>query len=842
MLALLFAVVGRPALAGPNVALDNILVSKQNGITNIQIWPACTMSYEDHVPTGAGLELRIRVRTDGECAELLQEVSAEAYLPLGRRLGNVDEVLFDALGGGDTFITLRFSRASQFEVRQHPVGWIEILVDTNVDSSVLPASVPPPLDAEPPAVVAAPRSVPEDTGCRATRTEPARRRVTAPRVVAPSATGEFVVQLGVFESAERAVRALQSTGTPHFAYVTDFEINGRDWHGLQVGFFDSETDAEAVLDGLRNTFPDSWVRYVNPDEARAAQDRGDLRASLELDVPAVRVSRDDAGDGAEIDALMSAGRQAMLDRRYEDAISSYTSVLEVGGHSRRADAREYIGVAYERSGQTEHAIAEYRAFLDEFPSGDGAARVDTRLTSLTTAAVPTVTARAPASRSGSGDRWQVFGGVSQYYWRNQEQIVHDGNYRVTGSGVLLLGDVTAQRRGSRFDVFARANGGYEFNLVEYDDDGNAGWLSNAFVDVTDLDLGLQARVGRQTRPADGVIDRFDGAALTYQWKPDLAFSVSAGFPVDSPRFVTGTQRFFYAASARMEDLWDRLDVTAYTQQQTVDGITDRQAVGGEVRLREGPLRVVGLLDYDLSYQVLNTLLVNGSWLLDNGWRVNGMLRAGAQPYLTTRNALTGQTARSIDELSETYTEGQIRTLARDRTADALTASVGIDIPLSERLDLSLDVSTRAADATVASGGVASIPETGTQFYVNANLVGSSLLRQGDLTLLTLRHDATRTRDSSTVIIDTRLPFGEGLRINPRLSLTRRIDNASDTEQIVATPSIRILYRWRSLMLDLEAGGRWSSRDLPPGEIDAFTPDGTEELTGGFVNLGYRLEF
>ena len=93
-----------------------------------------------------------------------------------------------------------------------------------------------------------------------------------------------------------------------------------------------------------------------------------------------------------------------------------------------------------------------------------------------------------------------------------------------------------------------------------------------------------------------------------------------------------------------------------------------------------------------------------------------------------------------------------------------------------------------------------------------------------------------------IMIDSRLPFGEGLRINPRLSFVQRTDNRTDTDQSIASGSLRVIYRWKALMIDLEAGGRWSNRDLPPTEFDPFTVDGTEELTGGFVNLGYRLEF
>ncbi len=836
-LLIVVMLVSGAAAAAPNLALENILVSKTNGVTNVQIWPACRMRYVDHAPGGIGLELRIRVSASGECSELLEGVSSEVYLPGGRRLGGVSDVRFDALASGDTFITLRFDRPQQFDVRQHTIGWIEVFIDTNVDSRTLPANLPPPLDTEPDPAVPPPSLAVEPPP----RPAAAPRRAPTRRQAAPSEIDEFVVQLGVFESVDRAVEALLRVGTAHFSYTTDFEINGTVWHGLQVGFFDSESAAEAVLLELRPTFPDSWVRFVTPSEAGDARDHGALRVSQNGQMPAVRVTQSANGDSGDMSTWMSAGRQALLDRRYSDAIDSYTRVLEHPDSQHRATAREYIGVAYERTGQRGNAVAEYRAVLAEFPDGEGAARVESRLTSLLTATAAAAVAPETGPRPQT-DGWQVYGGVSQYYWRNEEQLVHDGNRLVSSSGMLALGDVTASRRGSRFDVLARANGGYQLNLVESDGTGDVGWVSDAYVDIVDNALGLQAKVGRQTRRSDGAIGRFDGAAFRYQWTPDLSLSVSSGFPIDSSRSATETERFFYAASAQVENLWEMLSVNAYAHLQTVDGIADRRAVGGEVQYREGPVNVVGLVDYDFSYSMLNTLLVNGTWALQNDWRLNGVVRVGAQPYLTTRNALAGQAANSIDELLETYTEGQIRTLARDRTAQATTMSAGVSLPLTERIRLSLDLTARQSDATEASGGVASIPDTGTQMFYNATFVGSSLMRQGGLTVLTLRHDATRTRDSSMLMIDTRLPFGEGLRINPRLSLVSRTDNLSGVDQLIASPSIRIVYRWNALMIDLEAGGRWSSRELPPAEFDPFTTDGTEELTGGFVNLGYRLEF
>ena len=826
------------ALAEQNEVLDNILVSKVNGITTLQIWPGCELKYVDHTPSEAGMELRIRVEAGSDCDEILTDFQTEVYLPLGRRMGKVNDITFDALNKRDTFITLHFTEPQKFQVKQHTVGWIEVFVDTTVASASLPPNVPPPLvkpapAAPKPRVFAASEAPP--------RTAPTRRQTPTRQNVPTSSQGDFVVQLGVFESPELATQQLLRSDTEHFAYTTSFEINGKTWHGLQVGFFNSEADAERVLQNLQRLFPDSWVRYVQPDEASTAKASGGLRAASTDQVPAVRIDGNAAATDGELRSLMASARQALIERRYADAVRDYTRVLQVPNHPYRPQAREYLGVAHERNRQIANAIAEYQAFIAEFPNDDNLRQVQGRLTALETAIAfnDAEPQRGTAGRSGE---WELFGGVSQYYWRNQEQLVHDGNHVVSASGLLALGDVTASRRGERFDVLARFNGAYQFNLVEFDDAGDIGWVSDAYIDVVDTRWDLQGRFGRQTQRGDGVLGRFDGASLKYQWKPDISFGVSAGFPIDSPRFISESHRVFYAASATVENLWDKIDVSAFTHQQTVDGIQDRQAVGGEVEYQNGPLSVVGLVDYDLSYAVLNTALVNGTWYLDNDWTINARFDFGALPYLTTRNALMGQSVASVDELLDTYTEGQVRTLARDRTAQAFNASFGITVPLSERFRVSFDVASRQADETVASGGVAAIPETGSQFFVNATLVGTNLLRENDLNIITLRHDSTRTRDTSTVVLDTRLPFGRGLRINPRVGVSQISMNEQDSDQFVVRPAIRLLYRWRDLLLDLEFGGTWSNRELPPAEWDPFTPDGTEELTGGYVNLGYRWEF
>ena len=822
--------------AGPNLALDNVLVYRSNGVSQLQIRPACRMQYLSHSPANEGVELRVHLRLLEDCGELLADIGTERYQPAGQRLANVTDVEFERVADSDeAYLTLYFSQPSSFAVDSVVLGRILIDVDTNIDPRTLPANVPeslePPPAAEPPPIRA---PLP---------TEP-RRVVRAPRQQAPSGqgTGRYAVQLGVFDDTGAAIAALAQVKGDYLAYTTTIDVNARRWFGLQVGFFATESDADLVLSELSRVFPDAWVRAVTPEEvANAATAR--LDADAGDGAVAVSVVHASGADDNRIGNQMRGARRSFLERDYGQAIATYTEILGYADHPYRAQAREYLAVALERSGQRERALAEYDAYLAEFSGDDDVTRVAARRNALNSAldAMPTQpTANTATARPVDG--WQLFGGVSQVYWRNQEQRVHDGNHLVSSSGVLALADLTAVRRGERFDVTARVNGAYQFNLVDFDSDGDTGWLSYGYLDVDDRLLNLQATVGRQVRRQDGVLDRFDGVGLTYRWRPDIAFSVSAGLPVDSPRFTTGSHRNFYAASVEMDDIFGLSRISLFNHHQFVDGILDRQAIGGEVQYLDDRLNLVGLVDYDLSYGVLNTALVNAGFNLDNGWRLNGIVRTGAQPYLTTRNALAGQTVRSIDELLDTYTEGQIRRIARDRTAQALTASVGVAIPLSERLQLMFDVTTRTADATESSAGVEAIPATDSQLYLLARLTGSSLLAQGDLSILTLRHDSTRTRDTSTAMLDMRIPLTEGLRINPRLIVSSRTDNLGGTEQLLAKPSLRVLYRRKRLTLDVEVGGYWSNRDLPPLELDPFTVDGTEELTGGFINAGYRWEF
>ena len=104
-----------------------------------------------------------------------------------------------------------------------------------------------------------------------------------------------------------------------------------------------------------------------------------------------------------------------------------------------------------------------------------------------------------------------------------------------------------------------------------------------YVDLSDRDRGLSSRLGRQSLRNQGVLGRFDGALLSWQGAPSWRLNLLGGFPVYDAAESIDTARRFYGASVDLLELAESLDANLFVNLQDVDGISDRQAVGGELR-------------------------------------------------------------------------------------------------------------------------------------------------------------------------------------------------------------------------------------------------------------------
>jgi len=551
--------------------------------------------------------------------------------------------------------------------------------------------------------------------------------------------------------------------------------------------------------------------------------------------------------GVSIEQQLSEARESLLDEDYDRGIRIYQRLLAIADTGHHPDALEYLSVAQQlrdrSSGKSRQAQAGYEAYLARFPQAPGAARVRQRLDALL-ATPAAAQSSVPASPQAG---WRYFGSITQDFWSTtfDQDFAPDSQRR---SALLTLVDAQADREGERFDLRARLNTGYQNDLSDTErSPENQALTSNVYLEVTDKLSDWRVRAGRQSLFTDGVLGRFDGIRGSYGLRSNLRLNITAGLPVDSPRFSGDTRRRFAAASLDFENLlanrFDQLSANLFVNRQTIDGISDRQAVGGEVRLRHNAWLANALVDYDTSYAVLNSALLHAALRVSNRLTMHGRVRAFAGPYLTTRNALIGQNVATIDELKALYTQGQIRTLARNRTSDGLSLALGFSSVLSQRWNFNADFSYLDIDGSIASGGVIAQPAQ-RQFFSAATFVGSSIFRNGDSTRVSVRLDSSNVADTTSVLLDFRLPLGASLRVAPNLTLSWRDASPVSDRQLLVEPGLRLLYRWRNrYRLELDTGYRLVDRRFNDASLmSALFPADSELSTELFFTLGWRVDF
>jgi len=267
--------------------------------------------------------------------------------------------------------------------------------------------------------------------------------------------------------------------------------------------------------------------------------------------------------------------------------------------------------------------------------------------------------------------------------------------------------------------------------------------------------------------------------------------------------------------------------------QTYDGFEDRKAIGSEVRWFAPGRTVVGLFDYDLGYNVVNMAMLLGTFELPGRYTLTGSLDHHKSPYLTTRNALSGQPVHSLNELVGLFGETTVRGLAEDRTADAETISLGLSHPLGTRFQWTADASATRVSDLPASGGVEAVPGTGTEFGLGAQLIGNSLMRSGDVTILGFRVYEGDVARTVSVSASSRFPLWGRLRAGPRLRFDYRTFDAGGLTQWVASPALRVDWNSQHTTIEFEAGGEWGSRELMTDQ---------EDSSRYWFSLAYRVGF
>lgn len=617
-------------------------------------------------------------------------------------------------------------------------------------------------------------------------------------------------------------------------FYSEVQVDGVTWYRLRLGEFSSAKDARAALAEIKEAFPRAWIDQIDPDSRSVDLTVAANSAAVQSNTPDPTLAVGDAN--SEIEQLMEEARQTMVAGNSSRAIQIYTKILQLPEHPRQAQAQEYLALAREKNGQIAHAKAEYQRYLSLYPDGEGAGRVKQRLAALLASdrkiAGPGSTASADNRRRSASD-WRVQSFFSQFYRRDVNQQT-DQDDIVSQSALYSDINLDARRRGDRFDFSSRLSMGYRNDFLNTSSSsGNSTRVSYAYADLADAVSGFRGRIGRQSRNTGGVLGRFDGFNLGYQATDRLLINAVVGKPAYSASDGIDSERLFYGASVEFGPLWDGLELGAFVINQTIDGIPDRQAIGGEFRYFGANQSLWGLIDYDTLYNELGSAFLQGSWRLTPRLSVSGSMDRRHSPFLSTGNAIIGQPVVSFSELAAIFSEDELYQLGLDRSPLSTTYSVGASYTLSQKWQFSADANQSSIEATPDSGGVFGIPASDYR-YISANLIASSLIKEGDITIVGLRHSDSTSSKVMTLTIDSRYPFSRSWRVNPRVRIDRR-DRISDANyEWIYTPGLRIQFRpSQKFRMDFEAGKQYSQRDSQNINLDRESY---------FISLGYQVFF
>ncbi|HVY65616.1 MAG TPA: SPOR domain-containing protein [Gammaproteobacteria bacterium] len=816
------------AASAAGVFVEDIQVSKRGDEATIAISLACPMRFRSDMSTQAGALLEIRVAPLDTCRQfgVGEGVASEVYRPESGRLAHLTELEYESLGLGDNLLIFHFDRPVDYRVAQRgDLRTIELRVRVGDDAApqAAPAPAAPP-PAQPPPRTAPPAATPSD-----------RAPITS-RVRVPSVTPDYVINLqSTRDPVDMSLVAGVKLGPGQHLYVSTTTIAGVTWYRLRIGFFAGEGEANAVLAGLAASFPRAWIGRAEADEVQKAASLAVERGGVVAESPqreAAAAGTPAAGAALapeRVEELRAEARKALIAGDYATAIRDYTRLTEAPG-DHRAEARENLGIAREKSGQTAYAITEYRRFLEEFPQSDAVPRVRQRLSNL----VAVTAQQRLRSEETEARRFEITTGLSQYYYRNVDRADQDQPELTTFSGLLTDLDLTVRHRGDSVNMLGRLtiNDLHDMLGQGQGSVGDLQRIAYAYYDVADAQNDWSVRVGRQALHNWGVLGRFDGVHGTYQWTDDRRLHVMLGYPVETTLDGVKTGRQFVGAAVDFDRLVGNWGFSPYVQSQKVDGIADRQAVGVEARYVDETRTLTTMLDYDTLYGEINTALAFGTWRLRDRITLTGLY--DERTSIFTRNALIGQPVSTFDDLLRSWTEDELRQLARDRTATSKTASIGMTMPLGERLQLNADVTTLEIGPSVDSAGVAAVPGTGRQVYYSGTLVASALFGQSDVNLLNLRYGEAPDFTTTLLTWDTRVPIGKRLRINPRLRLGVWESTATGIRRETVTPGLRLLWSApRRYRFELEVGQENLVRTSVLDELRS---------TGKYLTVGYTADF
>jgi len=564
--------------------------------------------------------------------------------------------------------------------------------------------------------------------------------------------------------------------------------------------------------------------------------------------------------------LLAQGRAAMDKNDLDQAVGLFNQLLNLPPNLASQDGQELIGVARARLGDVTRARAEFELYLKLYPTGPGADRVRRELDQLASAGATT---ERPVRRSTGAPFTTFNGSLSQYYFGGSSKItqVREGTpiqgvpipptqdpiSTVDQKQLQTSLDLSYRHRDANGDLRMVFRDVYTKNFLDKANTFSTSTpnrLNAAYVEYRALPTGFAGRVGRQSPIGDGVLYRFDGARLGYQFTPKMSVNAVAGVPADD---LYDARRRFYGMSWDAESLFDHLGVSLYGIQQTIDGETDRRAIGTELRYFDAQTSVFGVYDFDTLFHAVNIASLQGTWqTLNNSTTFTFLADRRTAPILATGNALlvpdaNGNIHRSITDLLQTLTIDEIRQLAQASTTYVNQGQVGVTVQTSANLQIGANASVTNIGALPGfdpdPGRVPSIPPqpaTGNIYSYGAQLIASNLYSERDSHVLSTNLLRGQTYKGLLLAYNNLSLLAQNVQLEPSLKYYRQ-DNTDGSQSTRWTPALRVSWRLgNKFSIDGDVEYELSNTRQVFDTTTGTTP--VEKAHRVFYFLGYRYDF
>ncbi len=551
------------------------------------------------------------------------------------------------------------------------------------------------------------------------------------------------------------------------------------------------------------------------------------------------------------------------------AIAALNEVLKLPPNKYSQDAQLWIGIAREMSGQTAKAILEFKTYLKIYPDGKSAKWVNDRLAllkkvspasfvELEKPASPPAQVQAnvlptPVRPQNTEYQFNEFGSLSMYYYTGASQITTTTAAGTTVQTPTSFSMTDQKSLITNVNMTARGyNNQYENRVVFQDfysanflpGQKNTNRLGAAYYELKDRIVNYSFKIGRQSGFGGGVMGRFDGLTAGYGFSSDWRANVVTGQLSD---FTVGAKPKFNGASLDF-GVKSPLGGSVYFINQTVDGLTDRRATGGNLRYFDPRFTLMTVLDYDLQFKALNIFTLQGTYnagAIGNDY--NFLIDRRRTPILDIRNAVNGTTASIATLMQNGWTINDLILLANQRTTVSNTAQVGMTNHLSDIWNVGTDFSVARTDGLAASGTlfpdgttglegyVPASPSTGNTWTISERAMGIGVIKPHDITNFSLSYTKGQLIKTEAFQFGNHADVIERWTLDTTFRLSRQTDNMGGKSSDVS-PTARVSYQVRNnLAADGQLGLDWtnSSSSVLQSSSKAFRK---------FISFGFRLNF